>query len=263
MSTEPSRRDHALLFVTAPYANQLPLAHFIPTVEPRARLVTVPRPSDVPARLADGSADAALLPVAELARRPDLVAIDGLGVCAAQRARSVLLKCRVPRPDVRTVACDPASLTSNVLARVLFSQLWKQPVRFVAPDDVPTADAAVMIGDPALLAAPSQGGDVDLASAWHALTGLPFVFAVWAHRRGHPDAAELARIVRAAKEAGVAALPELAVRVAADLGLPLDACLDYFTTCIHFDVGPAERAAMQLFGRLIADLASRDEEHRP
>lgn len=241
---------HTLRFVSAPYANQLPLAHFIPAVAPQARLTTVPRPSDVPACLADGSADAALLPVAELFRRPELAAIDGFGVCAARRARSVLLKCRIPLSEVRTVARDAASLTSNALARILFEHHWKQRVRFMDAGAAPAADAAVMIGDPALCAAPAPAGDLDLASAWHALTGLPFVFAVWVHRRGHPRADELASIVRAAKEKGVASLPALAAEAAGRLGMDPADCLDYFTTCIHFDVGDAEREAMRLFGRL-------------
>ena len=51
------------------------------------------------------------------------------------------------------------------------------------------ADAAILIGDPALLALEERANRFertgeelvyhDLAAEWHALTGLPFVSAVW------------------------------------------------------------------------------------
>ena len=251
-----------LRFASAAYANQLPLAHFIPEVDSGARLLTVARPSDVLARLEAGEADAVLLPVAELARRPDLVMIDGLGVCAARKVRSVLLKCRVALRDVRTVEADPASVTSNALVRVLFRNRWKQTVSFVEPGVWPAPDAAVMIGDRALCAQESPAGDIDLAAAWHELTALPFVFAVWVHRRGHPRAAALARIAHAAKRRGLAELPLLAALVARRLGLDEAVCLDYLTTCIYFDAGEPELEAMRLFWRLAAECPAPAREHR-
>ncbi len=240
----------ALCFASAPYANQLPLAHFIPDVAPNARLLTVDHPSSVPAQLESGAVDAVLLPVVELARRPNLEMVDGLGVCAARKVRSVLLKCRVPLREVGTVEVDPASLTSNALVRVLFKHHWKQEALFVEPGAVSAPDAAVMIGDRALCAPPAAGGDIDLAAAWHDMTALPFVFAVWVHRRSHPHAGALASIAQAAKRRGVAELPMLAGLVAQRLGLDKAACLDYLTTCIYFDVGDPEREAMRLFWRL-------------
>src|SRR5260221_1734131 len=54
------------------------------------------------------------------------------------------------------------------------------------------ADAAVLIGDPALRAtyeAPGLGLHVlDLGAAWREWTGLPMVFAVWAARRDYAGA---------------------------------------------------------------------------
>jgi len=43
-------------------------------------------------------------------------------------------------------------------------------------------DAAIVIGDPALQADLSGLHVLDLAEGWRRLTGLPFVFAVWAVR---------------------------------------------------------------------------------
>src|SRR5690606_545022 len=46
-----------------------------------------------------------------------------------------------------------------------------------------SADAALLIGDPALTTDVSAYRVLDLAEGWHRLTGLPVVTAVWAVRR--------------------------------------------------------------------------------
>jgi len=79
------------------------------------------------------------------------------------------------------------------------------------------------------------------------LTGLPFVFAMWVHRRGHPQAAALASVAHAALQMGEARLQPLATQVSRQLGVDETACLDYLTTCIYFRVGAREREGMQRF----------------
>lgn len=241
----------ALRFVSAPYANQLPLAQFIPAVNSHASLQMVAEPSRVLEQLRSGAADAVLLPVAALAAQPDLEWIQGLGICATQKVRSVLLKCQVPLHQVRTVETDPASLSSNALVRLLFRYHWKKAVQYVAPGTSPAADASVMIGDRALCAPPAAAGDIDLAAAWYELTGLPFVFAVWVYRRGHPHAEALARIAHASMRMGETQLPLVAAQVSKRLGLDEAACLDYLTTCIYFRVGDLEREGMRRFRQMV------------
>ena len=233
-------------FVAPAYANSVPLEQFIPDVAPGSRVVL-----DLPARLfpmlRDGRADAALIPVADLFPHAELDMIDGLGICARRRVRSVLLRCRRPLDQVRTVRLDPASRTSNALAMLLIRDHWKLPARAIAPDDPAEADAAVVIGDRALKEPAPPGGDCDLAEHWNRMTGLPFVFAVWSFRRGEPRAAEMAEILHAAKRAGVAALSEIARQQARKLGLSEAVCLDYYSTCIYYDAGAEEREAMRVF----------------
>lgn len=251
MKTVATSRPYC--FAAPAYANSVPLAQFIPLVCPGSRLV-LDYPSRLLAPMADGRFDAALMPVAGLFANPDLTFIEGTGICAEARVRSVLLKCRVPLPEVRTVSLDPASRTSNALAAILLRDHWKQPVTLV-PWNAPTpADAAVVIGDRALCEPPAPGGDHDLAAAWHAMTGLPFVFAVWAVRRNHPAPDELARVIDAARAAGVAALEAIGRQQAAKLGLPEPLCREYFAECIYYKLGKRERAAMERFKALLATL---------
>ncbi|TAN37802.1 MAG: hypothetical protein EPN23_04625 [Verrucomicrobia bacterium] len=253
-------RTHKFCFAAAPYANSAPLAHFLATVSPETRVVQDYHPSQMLQQLHSHSVDVALLPVAELLLHPELTMIEGLGVCARARVRSVLLKCKRPLEQVRTVTLDAASKTSNALTRVLFSKHWKMAVEMVPHAEHATADAAVVIGDRALCAPPAPHRDYDLAEQWNQMTGLPFVFAVWALRRDHPEPQNLTRIARAAHQAGMAALPELARLQAAKLGLSEALCQEYFRDCVHYDVGAQEQQALKLFQQLIQESAAMPAE---
>lgn len=241
-----------LVFAASEFANSVPLVRFIRDVCPGARVV-----NGVPASMADripsGEADVALVPVADALVRSGLEIIPGIGVCACERVQSVLLKCRQPIERVRTVALDPASRTSNALARIILEQRYGRAAEMRLAAAGEALDAEVMIGDRALLAPPAPCGDRDLAAEWHALTGLPFVFAVWVCRAGHPRMGELSDSLRRVKEAGVRALADLARSESVRLGLPLARCQEYFQRCIYYDVGPREAEAMRRFREMLAD----------
>lgn len=201
--------------------------------------------------LADGRADAAMIPVADFFTYDNLAMIDGIGICADGDVRSVLLKCNRPLKEVRTVACDVASRTSNALAAILLDRHLHASVEMLPAGEARRADACVVIGDRALKGAASPGGDFDLAGLWKEMTGLPFVFAVWAYRRDHPHAERLARIALAARDAGVHAAAELGELHARRLGIDVRACREYLTQVIHYHVGPREVEAMDLFRALL------------
>ena len=238
-------------FAAPEYANSVPLAQFIPEVSPGSHVI-LHTPSQLLAPLLSGELDAGLIPVAALFASPTLMALEGTGICAGQKVRSVLLRCNRPLEAVRTVCLDPASRTSNALVQILLAKYWKRSVQIVATPS--EADASVVIGDRALREAPGPGGDYDLATAWNQMTGLPFVFAVWAARCDHPDRAGLARVIQAAKQAGVAAIPEIAREQGVKLGLSEAVCLEYFTECIYYDIGPRECEAMELFQKMLVSL---------
>ena len=245
------REPTKFTFAAVPYANAAPLAHFLPRVHADVRVICAP-PSQLAEAVLEGCADAALVPVVDCFENPELTVIDGMGICADGDVQSVLLKCHCPIESVRTVGADPASRTSNALARVLLADHFGLSVRMrpFGPDEAP--DAAVVIGDRALQAPPAPAGDIDLAGEWKLMTSLPFVFAVWAHRADQPDPHGLAEIARAAKDAGLAAIDELASLWSARLGLSVERCRDYLGSAIHYDLGPRERAGMQRFKELLA-----------
>ncbi|MEI6168455.1 MAG: ubiquinone/menaquinone biosynthesis methyltransferase [bacterium] len=239
------------VFAAPEYANSVPLAQFIPTVSPGSRVV-LNTPSQLLTPLLSGEIDAALIPVAALFANPTLSALEGTGICAGQKVRSVVLRCNRPLDQVRTVCLDPASRTSNALAQILLKRHWKRDIQIVVNSN--EADAAVVIGDRALCESSGPGGDYDLATAWNQMTGLPFVFAVWAVRRDHPDPAALTGVIQRASQAGIAAIPEIARQQAVKLGLSEATCLEYFTECIYYELGPRERQAMELFRNMLAEI---------
>ncbi|MHC4986336.1 MAG: menaquinone biosynthetic enzyme MqnA/MqnD family protein [Planctomycetota bacterium] len=208
------RTSTQFTFAAVPYANAAPLAHFLPQVHADVAVIFAP-PSQLAQAVIDGRADAALVPVVDCFANPEL-------------------------------------RMSNALARVLLADHFglSVEIRPFDPDESP--DAAVVIGDRALQAPPAPGGDIDLAGQWKLMTSLPFVFAVWAHRADHPDPQGLAETARAARDAGVAAIDELASIWAERLGLNFQRCRDYLGSAIHYDLGPRERAGMQLFKELLA-----------
>ena len=154
-------------------------------------------PSECAARLASGAADIGLIPIAALATTPGLRILPGCAIASKGRVRSLLLVRRATQRlhELRSVAADMASRTTLAHARILFRQWGNPDVPFlpaVADLDamLERADAAILIGDPALLALEESANRFertgeelvyhDLAEEWHTLTGLPFVSAVWA-----------------------------------------------------------------------------------
>jgi chorismate dehydratase len=154
-------------------------------------------PAECAARLASGTADIGLVPIAALATTPGLRILPGCAIASKGRVRSLLLVRRAAQPlaAIRSVAADTASLTTVAHARILFRQWGNPDVPFLpAPASLDAmlarADAAILIGDPALLALEDRANRFersgvelvyhDLAQEWRALTGLPFVSAVWA-----------------------------------------------------------------------------------
>lgn len=211
---------------------------------------------DVPSLLADrmaaGELDLALLPVVELARIPSLVVVPGLAIGSLGNCRSVLLVARKPLAEVRRVALDPDSRTSNALARILFAEVWGiAPEYSVGPRDLASAldehDAAVRIGDKALFE-PLPAGTLayDLGGAWTARTTLPFVFAVWAARRGVVDR-DVYELLHDSRRAGVSAIPAIAADYTWNGLQHPDVALRYLRDSIRYRLGAPEVNAMQRF----------------
>jgi chorismate dehydratase len=192
------------------YLNVEPMIHGL-RADPRFEIVPAV-PSRVAEMLHAGEVDLGVIPSIEYAFG-DYAIVPGIGIASRGAVGSVLLFHRVPVDEVRSVALDTSSRTSVALVRVLLhARLGTDPEYVAMAPSVgamlAAADAALVIGDPALFHAGDEAR-IDLGAEWARITGLPFVYAFWAGRPGAVTA-EQVRLLQAALRSGLAALPSIA-----------------------------------------------------
>jgi chorismate dehydratase len=214
-------------------------------------------PSALVDGLRDGRLDVALVSSIELFRRPGLRWIPRLCVAGRAHVSSVQLFLRRPLADVRRVALDPASRTSAALVESLASDVGLS-ARFEEPPAgvdarAAEADAWLRIGDRALRESFERPALATLnpSAAWRAVTGLPFVFAVWIVAPHAPIDARLAAFVRArARGARNAAAAAEAHARANDL--PIAGVRHYLLEECVFELDEELPAALREFQRRAA-----------
>lgn len=227
------------------YLNAVPLTRGL---EKQVHFTT---PSGLAEMLRRDELDAALVSVTEVLFDDRYDVLDGIAVASLGEVRSVLLAHRRPLEEAREVFCDTASLTSVELLRVLLAE------RGLKPEFKPLAgydfnvlpDFALLIGDRALdfARASFQHEIWDLGAAWNELTGLPFVYAVWALRRGLDNAA-LRRHLRAARDFGLDTLDYI---ILSRTDYDYEFRKDYLSWHIHYHLGADEKRGLARFADLL------------
>jgi len=228
-------------------------------------------PSECAARLASGAADIGLIPIAALAATPGLRILPGCAIASKGRVRSLRLIRRVAQPlaALRSVAADTASRTTLAYARILFHKWGNPAVPFLpAAADLDAmlqlTDAAILIGDPALMALEERGNRFertgeelvyhDLAEEWRALTGLAFVSAVWAAAQGGPLDERVADDFIQSRNHGLENIDALVAEWSARLPISEATIRNYLTTNIHYVLDEECLEGMRGFFRMAAEL---------
>lgn len=228
-----------------PYLNVRPLVHSLENGGLPAgwEFVYAP-PSALAGMLARG--DIAAAPVSSFAcfMNPDFGICPGICIAADGPVRSVLLFSKVPPNQITRVALDTSSLSGANMTKIILAEAFGLTPEYARGSTMQDADAALVIGDPAMLH-PKDGLHVlDIAEEWGKLTGLPAVFAVWAGRGITP---ELVRVLHEAKRAGMAILPQIAREESARLGLPYELCFAYLSEIMVYDMGEREEQGLEMF----------------
>ena len=253
----------------------------------------------LPSRCAEdllaGRADLGLIPIASLA--PELAIVPGCAIASLGRVRSIQLIVKLHRPPVvgaqhlkemwekraadltfvdealrtvSTVAADTASRSSLAYAQVLFRKfLGSNPEFLPAPADpiamLAHADAALLIGDPALLALEDRAHIeqaagpclwIDMAHQWRTRTGLPWVAAVWAVRPEsliHFTPAALIDDLQQSRDHGLAHIEPLVAEWTPRIAVPPATIRQYLSCNIHYVLEPDCIAAISLFRRYTAE----------
>jgi len=217
---------------------------------------------DVPARCAallhEGRTDLGLIPAIEYLRGEYRI-VPGIAIASDGPVASVAIFSRVPVEQIATLAMDISSRTSVALTRILCARHWQ-----IAPKLTPSepdlramlarADAALIIGDPALTIAADVMGliKIDLGSAWKDMTGLPFVYATWTGRDGACGREHVAEL-NAARLRGEANLAQIAaVEARGDRTLEQQV-FRYLSDNLRYGLGGAELAGLRRFHELAAE----------
>ena len=233
-------------------------------------------PSECAAHLASGAADIGLIPIAALATTPGLRILPGCTIASKGRVRSLLLVRRAAQRlhALRSVAADMASRTTLAHARILFRQWGNPDVPFLpAVADLDSmlqrADAAILIGDPALLALEERANRFertgeelvyhDLAAEWHTLTGLPFVSAVWGIACSSPLDETIKQDFIQSRIHGLQNIEALVAEWSGRIAIPEQTIRAYLTTNIHYVLDDECLEAMKVFFRMAAQAGALPE----
>ena len=228
-------------------------------------------PAECADRLAAGQADIGLVPIASLAVNPALRILPGCTIASKHRVRSLLLVHRASRPltALRSVAADSASRTTLAYARILFHHWGNPAVPFQAASAdldamLDQADAAILIGDPALLALEEQANRfertreplvyLDLAQEWRAITGLPFVSAVWGAAHGSLLDESIANDLNQSRIHGQQNIDTLVAEWSNKLPISEETIRTYLTANIHYVLDDECIEGMKVFFRTAASL---------
>jgi chorismate dehydratase len=236
---------------SVPYLNAVPLTRGL-----EEQVIFEP-PSRLAEMLASDALDAALVSVTEVLFSDRYNILDGIAVASLGEVKSVFLAHRKPLSELKEVYCDPASLTSVNLLRVLLAERGLRPTfRKLASykaDEAP--DFALFIGNPAIdfLRGPHEHEIWDLGSAWQELTGLPFVYAVWALRKSIDNPA-LRRQLREARDFGLDTLDHI---IATNGEYDVAFRKDYLGWHIHYHMGSDEKRGLAKFVTLLRQHSGR------
>jgi chorismate dehydratase len=202
------------------------------------------------------AADIGLVPTAALATTPGLRIIPGCTIAAKRKVRSILLvrRASLPLKEIKTIAADTSSRASLAYTQILFKRWWNPEAVFLPhrPDLSPMldiADAAMLIGDPALYALEERQNYEertsqelvyhDLAEEWIALTGVPWVSAVWAIREASQATSgrtldEIAADFTTSRDHGLANIESLVTEWSARMTIPASTIHTYLTSNIFY-----------------------------
>lgn len=208
---------------------------------------------DVPAKLIDGlkqhRCDIALLPVIDLQRIENVCILPVGGIGCDGPTLTVRIFSQTPIEKITTLACDPDSHTSVALARIILRERYGLSTEFIHLADASNreGEARLLIGDKVVCEEPAGfEHQLDLGGAWKDLTGLPFVFAVWA-ARSDLDLGDLPQRLIKAREAGMSSLPAIIRKYAIPRGWPEGLALQYLSVYLKYEIGARQLEAIRLF----------------
>jgi predicted solute-binding protein len=209
-------------------------------------------PSECADQLASGEADIGIVPVIEMARQ-QLDYFRGTGIACRGPVRSILLVSKVPLREIKTLATDLGSRTSVMLARIVLSEKYGVQPKLISRHAelapmLGEADAALLIGDPALRLDPAKlpFETLDLGLEWTQMTGLPMVFALWSGRKEIMQPVFEQAFLDSCR-AGLAHIENIVTEQAPIRGVTQQLAREYLTRNIVFELNDRDHEGLSLY----------------
>lgn len=208
-------------------------------------------PAECARMLEEKSCDMALIPVGALPNLQGVTILPDFCIGSTGPVDSVFLFSQKKVKNIKRIILDPHSRTSNMLVKILAHKYWRIKPEFVTVNDrkmeyVDGSTAVVAIGDWAYKHRHDFPRAYDLSAVWQEMTGLPFVFAVWAY---YPEQVPIERIhrLREALREGVENRKISASHWASEFGYEKEEAKKYLLESIEFDFNRDRHEALERF----------------
>ena len=247
------------------YINVLPIYYALERAYVANGFEMVPgTPAELNGRLFRGEVEVSAISSVEYGRNfKEYLLLPHLSISTAGDVGSVLFFSRIPfsRLTGKEVILSASSATSAALLKVLLYELFgSQPLFRSAPVEDTFPDGAyglLAIGDEALRLKTTGRYPyyLDLGRAWHDLTGLPFVFGVWAVRRGfyaeHPqDVRTVHQALLESKDWGLAGLEDICRHASTLVKMSVSDLRHYFDL-LDYDLNSRQQEGLSAFYRYL------------
>jgi chorismate dehydratase len=211
---------------------------------------------DYPARIAEqlmnDEIDLGLVPVAVVQKMPEYHIVGNYCIGTEGEIASVALFSEVPLSEIRKVYLDYQSRTSVALLKYLMKESWGINPEIVQADnenyrdEIKGTTAGLVIGDRAFEQRRQSTFIYDLGSEWRAITGLPFVFAVWVSKKKLPE--DFVRIFDNANAIGLDFIDE----IVAESNYSIYELKKYYKLHLSYHLDDQKRKGMARFLELIS-----------
>ncbi len=218
-------------------------------------------PSELNRLLREGLLDVSVISSYEYIENQDrYLLFPDFSISAKGRVMSVLFLSAVPIHQLhrKDVWITRSSMTSRELLKYLLREVYGVEPNFhyysLKEDGLPLNPKAVLaIGDDALKLLNTKRFPFiyDLAEEWFNLTGLPFVFALWAVNKGsfkgkEKEVKEFYEKLKLSREVGKSSFEEICEKYSKPLGINEKMCLKYLNS-LNFHLRDEEEMALKEF----------------
>lgn len=234
------------------YLNTAPLIEGLECLESITLLPMVP--AAIAAAVLSGEADIGLASVVDAAT-PGLTLLRAGMIGCDGPTHTVRIFSAVPPEKISRLHTDADSHTSVILARLLLSRRFGAAVT-IEPhkaDAEEAPEAVLLIGDKVVTNPPAAGRyphQIDLGEAWHAWTGLPFVYAAWMCRDGEATSLRITTaeaILDRQRRHNATRVESIIQRRAPGARWPIELARTYLTRLLRYDLDARARAGLERF----------------